>query len=163
MHEQGVSLDDIESDMEDDMQEGLPSYSVPQNGGNNQWLETESEWHAFERQQKVLENATEQALRSNHVFVITNLHNLKSEHCPPEPSARHRLEQICLQALRIQICSPEILIEPPSEPPVEVSLKEDREASKRQKKNCSVLPDSDIPELVSSLAFPYEGFMIGAS
>ena len=57
MHEQGVSLDDIESDMEDDMQEGLPSYSVPQNGGNNQRLETESEWHAFERQQKVLENA----------------------------------------------------------------------------------------------------------
>ena len=81
----------------------------------------------------------------------------------PTPSARHRLEQICLQALRIQICSPEILIEPPSKPPVEVSLKEDLEASKRQKKNCSVLPDSDIPELVSSLAFPYEGFMIGAS
>ena len=149
--------------MEDDMQEGLPSYNVPQNGGNNQRLETESEWHAFERQQKVLENATEQALRSNHVFVITNLHNLKSEHYPPKLNARHRLEQIFLQALRIQICSPEILIEPPSEPPVEVSLKEDREASKRQKKNFSILSDLDIPKLVSSLAFPYEGFMIGAS
>lgn len=156
--DEGVTLDDIESDMEDDMQEGLPSYSVSQNGGTNQRLETESEWHAFERQQKVLENATEQALRSNHVFVITNLHNLKSEHCPPpEPSARHKLEQICLQALRIQICMPEILIKLPSERPVEANLKEDRETSKRQKKNCSVLPDSDIPELIRTIQSSTQG------
>lgn len=153
--DEGVCLDDIESDMEEDMQEDIPPYSVSQNGRNNQRLETESEWHAFERQQKVLENATEQALRSNHVFIITNLHNMKSEHSPPEPNARHRLEQICLQALRIQICLPEILIELPSERPTEANPKEDREPSKRQKKNCTVIPDSDIPELIRTIqSFP---------
>jgi chromatin assembly factor 1 subunit A len=155
--DEGVCLDDIESDMEEDMQDDLPRYSVSQNGGNNQRLETESEWHAFERQQKVLENATEQALRSNHVFIITNLHNTKSEHSPPEPNARHRLEQICLQALRIQICLPEILIELPSEPRTEASPKEDRELSKRQKKNYTVFPDSDVPELIRTIQSSTQG------
>ena len=51
------------------------------------------------------------------------LHNMKSEHCPPESNARHKLEHICLQAMRIQICLPEILAELPSERPIEENLK----------------------------------------
>ncbi|KAH9290008.1 hypothetical protein KI387_034125 [Taxus chinensis] len=157
---EGVCLDDTESDVDEDSNENLHSNNASENCGKSQQLETESEWHAFERQQKVLENVTDRALRSGHVFIVVNLaqdiNDLKSKPGSPDLNPRHRLEQTCLQALRIQICSLEISIDLPSEPPTEASGQEDQVPAKQQKKS-SALSESDLPALVSVIQSSTQG------
>eukprot|EP01018_Ginkgo_biloba_P022362 Gb_14629 [translate_table: standard] len=157
---EGVCLDDVDSDVDEDLHEDLPAQKVSLSCSNSQQLETEQELRAFERQQKLLENATEHALRSNRAFIVSNFFkdkvNPMSESSVPGPNATQKLEQICLQALRIRIISPAILVELPSECPTVASPQEEQEPYKRQKKTCT-MPDSYLPELVCAIQSSTQG------
>eukprot|EP01018_Ginkgo_biloba_P037348 Gb_13173 [translate_table: standard] len=158
---EGVCLDDIESDVDEDSLEDLPMGKVSQSGRKIQELETDNDLQSFERHQKLLENATEHALRSNHAFIVSNFFkdgiDLMTESGDPELSATHKLKHISLQALRIRVVSSDIPIELPDQCPTEVSLQDEQEPSKRQKKNCTMLPDSDLPELVRAIQASTQG------
>ncbi|KAL4193773.1 hypothetical protein AMTRI_Chr06g178530 [Amborella trichopoda] len=143
--------------------------------------ETE-EFRALLRQQRYLNNLTEQALRRNHALVITNLmHEKLNLMVAEDVTGNPRVEQLCLQALSIRPCFEGACVELSQEPescktneevPKRKPKKESEscktnkeEAPRRQSKSsmtpsvttATVLYDADLPEIVWCIqSFSYE-------
>ncbi|XP_030472285.1 chromatin assembly factor 1 subunit FAS1 [Syzygium oleosum] len=109
---------------------------------------------ALLQQQKHLYNVTEQALRKNQPFIITNLfHEKSTKQMAGEVSAAQKLEQMCLEALSMLIFPgaklPECL--------ADNILNEDEEDCPANSKSLSTpaihadVPDSELPTIVSTI------------
>ncbi|KAF8393777.1 hypothetical protein HHK36_019975 [Tetracentron sinense] len=143
---EGVQVDRMESDFVDDA-ESLPSCK--------QDLECE-DFRLLFRQQKYLHNLTEQALRKNQPLIISNLMHEKATLLIFEDlSGTPKLEQMCLQALSMQVF--------PGGPPIEIvtdheTPDKDQEVCHPQSKGgttavvaVTVILDSDLPKIVSAI------------
>lgn len=111
------------------------------------------EFRALFRQQKYLNNLTEQALRKNQPLIILNLlHENSSLQMAEDLNGTSKLEQTCLQALSMRAC--------PGGSHVEISIDsmacENEEACNSSGKasatpvlSVAPIPDSDLPLIVS--------------
>lgn len=125
-------------------------------GNSTRDLESE-EFYAVLRQQKYLNNLTEQALRRNQPLLVPNfMHDKDCLLLSPSLSGTPKLELTCLQALSMRLI--------PGGSCIEISLDEvqdeDQEACLSAGKSKSAapnyvmaaIPDSDLPTVVSYAA-----------
>lgn len=103
------------------------------------------EFRALMRQQKCLNNLTEQALRKSQTLVILNLMHEKSQLVMTEGlTGKPKLEQACLQALCMRACPGATSVI--DVPVIDSTSKEEKEASWSQKKSTS---NCDFPAAIS--------------
>ncbi|TYH91300.1 hypothetical protein ES332_A13G108400v1 [Gossypium tomentosum] len=144
--DEGVQVDRMESDVP--VQDIQSSHISKQDGRNE-------EFSALLRQQKCLNNITEQALRKNQVLIILNLFHEKASLLMAEDlNGTPKLEQTCLQALSMRAY--------PGGHSIEISIDskvhDNQEACLSSAKagvtpvlSVVPIPDSDLPLIVSTI------------
>eukprot|EP00268_Persea_americana_P005331 TRINITY_DN11783_c0_g2_i3.p1 TRINITY_DN11783_c0_g2~~TRINITY_DN11783_c0_g2_i3.p1 ORF type:complete len:663 (-),score=169.72 TRINITY_DN11783_c0_g2_i3:137-2125(-) len=144
---EGVQIDTIVSNAADDEVRSSPSCMQDIESG---------EFIAFHRLQKHLNDFTELALRRNQPLIISNLMHEKDALVMAEDlSGSLKLEQTCLQALRMRSCFGGSSIEIPADP---ISSTADKEfCQSHNRTNISspvpsaVIMDFDLREVVSAV------------
>lgn len=145
---QGVQIDRMGSNAADDEVRSSPSFM--QDIGSEEFI-------AFQRQQKCLHDLTERALQRNQPLIISNLMHEKEAALvmAEDLSGTLKLEQICLQSLRMRSCSGGSSIEISVDP---IYSTEDKEFCQSQKNTnisppvpSAVILDLDLCEVVSYL------------
>ncbi|XP_008790577.2 chromatin assembly factor 1 subunit FSM-like [Phoenix dactylifera] len=139
--DEGVQTETSSDDMED---EAKSSPSVKSD------VESE-EFRALLQQQKLLHNLTEKALRKSQPLVISNLMHEKAELMMAEDLAgASKMEQICLQALRMQAFPGGSIVDLSAShsPSVEDLVLCQSSRNITPTAAAAVIPGSDLPEFV---------------
>lgn len=109
---------------------------------------------AFFKQQKLLHNLTEQALKKSQLLIISNLNHEKLDLLNQGLTGMDKLEQVCMQALCMRVWPGGIAIDLPE---IKVAAVEDVVVSDLDGKSVgtpsssvvATISDSDMPEFVS--------------
>lgn len=150
---EGVHLEDTDS--EDAGESPSPTRLKSTRDDPNTFLaEDNIDVHAFERLLKVLDNATDHAVRCNRPLVINMMRsnsNYTSASQGPQTGLT-KTQRLCLQALRVVVVSPRVLIEPPNDCFAADKLQTKETASRRgRKKRIFALSDSSFMEFIQVL------------
>ncbi|KAJ3683512.1 hypothetical protein LUZ60_013739 [Juncus effusus] len=180
----GESLSDCEKDNEEEMEEEIPkeeeeeesedSFVVPDGYlSDDEGIESKSqskeegeetliaspqseEIRAFFKQQKVLNNLTEQALKKSQPLIISNLNHSKLGLLEKEDlTGLEKLEQICIQALCMKVYPNGAIIDLPGDQNANIDHKVANNSPNQVNNKSSSSPsaltavsDSDLPEFV---------------
>lgn len=147
---EGVQVDRMETDVA--IEEPRSSPSCKQDSKSEEFC-------ALLRQQKYLNNLTEQALRRNQPLIILNLMHEKAALLMAEDlSGTPKLEQTCLQALSICVFpdSVEISIENKEDGDQE-ACRSSGKGSTTPISTVNAIPDPDLPSVVSAIQSSPQG------
>jgi chromatin assembly factor 1 subunit A len=109
------------------------------------------EFRTLLRQQKVLNNLTEQALRKSQPLVISNLAHEKAELLTAQDlMGTSKVEQLCLQVLSMRICPGGGVVDVPVIDSSAIAEETNQSNVKSSPSAASSILDTDLPEIVSS-------------
>ena len=136
---QGIQIESLFDDKDDDAS-SLPPSQCPE-------IE---EFRTLLRQQKVLNNLTEQALRKSQPLVISNLAHEKAELLTAQDlMGTSKVEQLCLQVLSMCICPGGGVVDLPVIDSSATAEEINQSNLKSSPAAASSILDTELPEIVS--------------
>ncbi|XP_051205182.1 chromatin assembly factor 1 subunit FSM [Lolium perenne] len=144
---EGIQIEGLLDDDKDDEASSLPPSQCPE-------IE---EFRTLLRQQKVLNNLTEQALRKSQPLVISNLAHEKAELLTAQDlMGTSKVEQLCLQVLSMRICPGGGVVDVPVIDSSAIAEETNQSNAKSSPAASSIL-DTDLPEIVGVVLSSRDG------
>ncbi|KAM0913545.1 hypothetical protein ACQ4PT_012079 [Festuca glaucescens] len=144
---EGVQIESLLDDDKDDEASSLPPSQCPE-------IE---EFRTLLRQQKVLNNLTEQALRKSQPLVISNLAHEKVELLTAQDlMGTSKVEQLCLQVLSMRICPGGGVVDVPVIDS-SATAEETNQSNAKSSPAASSILDTDLPEIVGVVRSSRDG------
>ncbi|CAM0911574.1 unnamed protein product [Alopecurus aequalis] len=144
---EGIQIESLLTDKDDDAS-SLPPSQCPE-------IE---EFRTLLRQQKVLNNLTEQALRKSQPLVISNLTHEKAELLTAQDlMGTSKVEQLCLQVLSMRICPGGGVVHVPVNNSSATAEETNQSNVKSSPTAASSILDTDLPEIVGVIRSSRDG------
>lgn len=144
---EGIQIESVLNDKDDDAS-SLPPSQCPE-------IE---EFRTLLRQQKVLNNLTEQALRKSQPLVISNLAHEKAELLTAQDlMGTSKVEQLCLQVLSMRICPGGEVVDVPVIDSSATAEETNQSNLKTSPSAASSILDTDLPEIVGVIRSSRDG------
>ncbi|XP_047073179.1 chromatin assembly factor 1 subunit FSM [Lolium rigidum] len=145
---EGIQIEGLLDDDKDDEASSLPPSQCPE-------IE---EFRTLLRQQKVLNNLTEQALRKSQPLVISNLAHEKAELLTAQDlMGTSKVEQLCLQVLSMRICPGGGVVDVPVIDSSAIAEETNQSNAKSSPSAASSILDTDLPEIVGVIRSSRDG------
>ncbi|KAM0905940.1 hypothetical protein ACQ4PT_016962 [Festuca glaucescens] len=145
---EGIQIESLLDDDKDDEASSLPPSQCPE-------IE---EFRTLLRQQKVLNNLTEQALRKSQPLVISNLAHEKAELLTAHDlMGTSKVEQLCLQVLSMRICPGGGVVDVPVIDSSATAEETNQTNAKSSPSAASSILDTDLPEIVGVVLSSRDG------